>query len=171
MVNATASDRRLLDVHDDVGDVVVTTAIVGELDQALRGGLDVAFEQLRNLGVLQIMMQTVRAEQERVAGQHVEIERVDLHAFVHADGARHGVLEIAVRRGVDGLARDLAALDELVEQRVIFGELHDVRLAEQIDARVADVRDETVLADEHQRRAGRAHAALFGLGLAAPING
>ena len=70
-------------------------------------------------------------------------QRVDLDALVDADRAGDGVL---VRDLLDLLARELAALDELVEDRVVFGDLLHVAAAHQVDAAVADVGDEARVA-------------------------
>ena len=105
-----------------------------------------------------------------IAGQHFEVERVGLDALVGADGARDRVLVFRIRRRIDLVALDLAAPHQLVDERVILGELVHLVLPQQIDARVAHVRDEAAIAGDEQRRRGRAHAALLGLGLAAVID-
>ena len=107
-------------------------------------------------------MEPVGREEELVARQDLDEEGVDLDALVDADRAGDRVL---VRDLLDLLARELAALDELVEDRVVLGELLDPAVAHQVDAAVADVRDEAVRARDEQRRERRAHAALLGVGL------
>ena len=47
-----------------------------------------------------------------VTGEHVEVERVDLHALVHAYGARDRVLHVELR---DLVRRHTAALEQLVD--------------------------------------------------------
>ena len=106
-------------------------------------------------------MQPVGGEEELIAGQDLDGERVDLDPLVDADGAGDGVL---LRDLLDLLARELAALDELVEDGVIFGDLLDAAVAQQVDAAVADVGDEAVRAVDQERRERGAHAALLRVG-------
>ncbi len=143
---------------EDRGDVVFAAAIVGEIDQRFRRGVAVVREERGELfRVVRVAGETVRAETEAIAGENLDDERVDLDALVHADGARDRVLLSDL---FDLLARELAALDELVEDGVILGDLLHVAAAHHVDAAVADVRDEALLADDDERRQRRAHAAL-----------
>ena len=96
--------------------------------------------------VVQVGVQAVRAEQELVAGQDLEVERVDLDGLVDADRARDRVLVGLVRRGLEVSLRDAAAADQLVDQRVVLGELDDLAGAQHVDAAVADVGDEAAVA-------------------------
>ena len=56
---------------------------------------------------------------------------------------------------------DLLLLDELVVDVVIFGELLELAVAQQVDAAVADVHDERLVAEEERGHQRRAHAALL----------
>ncbi len=116
-------------------------------------------------------MHPVRAEQELVAGQDFEVHGVDLDGFIDADGARDRVLVRGVGRLGQRLARDLAVADELVDERVILGELLRAALADHVDAAVAHVRDEAALAQQQERRDRGTHAALVGFLLAAIVDG
>ena len=155
----------LAEAHEDGGDVVLAAPLVGELDERLGRGVAVLSPRygLELVGVLEVAVQAVEREEELVAGEHLDHERVDLDALVDADRAGDGVL---LRDLLDLLARELAALDELVEDGVVLGDLLDPAVAQQVDAAVADVGDEAVRADDEQRRERRAHAALAGVGLA-----
>ena len=82
---------------------------------------------------------------------------------------------LLVRRALDLLAVELAAADQLVHQRVILGQDVHLVLPREIDARIADVRDEAAqaiaAARDQQHGRGRAHAALVALGLRAIVDG
>ena len=58
--------------------------------------------------------------------------------------------------------------DELVDERVILGELLGAAVAHHVDAAVAHVPDEAALAEQQEGRDGGAHAAFVRL-LLAPI--
>jgi hypothetical protein len=157
-----------VDAQDDGGDVVVPAARVGVVDQLARDGGDAFLGKLaRDFLLVEVGVQTVGAEQKLVAGQDFQIDGVDLHRLVDAEGARDRVLVRGVGRLGQRLARDLAVADELVDERVIFGELHRLPAAHHVDAAVADMGDEAALADEQEGRNRGAHAALLGLFLAA----
>ena len=140
---STLGAGRLADADDDGGDVVVAAALVRDVDELLADLLDLAVgELLGQLGLVDVGVHAVGAHQEAVAGQDVEVERVDLDRAVDADGARDRVLVLLVRRALDLLAVELAAADQLVHQRVVLGEHVALVLAREVDAAVADVRDE-----------------------------
>ncbi len=84
-----------------------------------------------------------------------------LDGLVDADGARDGVLVGLVRRVVEVLLRDAPAPDELVDERVVFGELVHLPAPQHVHAAVPHVRDEAAVADDEQRRRRRPHAALL----------
>ena len=94
-------------------------------------------------------MQPVARENERVAGDELDDQRVDLDPLVDADRAGDRVLLLDL---LDLLAGELAALDELVEDGVVLGHLLDVAAARQVDAAVADVRDEALVPDDERAR-------------------
>src|SRR5690606_30089569 len=70
---------------------------------------------------------------------------------------------VLLREGLDLLAAQLSALEQLVPDGVVLGELLELAVAEQIDAAVADVRDEAAIADDEQGAQRGAHAALVGV--------
>ena len=131
------------------GDVVLAAAGVGQVDERLRDlVLGRLAEHAQDVGFLRVLAQAVAAQQEAVAREHVEVERVDLDAFVHADRARDGVLHVELG---DLLGREPAALEQLVDQRVILRQLVHRAAAHQVHARVADVREEAAAAGDEQR--------------------
>ena len=107
--------------------------------------------------VVVVAVQTVAAEQERVAGDHVEHQRVDLHVFLDADSARD---DVRVRRRAGLLAGHLAALHHLGRVAVVFGELVDLPGAHHVEPAVADVRHQALAADDEHHHERRAHAGL-----------
>jgi hypothetical protein len=66
---------------------------------------------------------------------------------------------------LDLLARELSALDQLVVDGVIFGDLLHAAAARQVDPAVTDVRDEAARAEDDERAERRAHAALLRIAL------
>ncbi len=131
---------------------------LASIDQRFGRGVRLEREERRELlRAVEVAGEPVGAEAEAVAREHLDHERVDLDALVDADGARDRVL---LRDLLDLLARELPALDELVVDGVILGDLLHAAAAHQVDAAVADVRDEALLADDDERRERRAHAAL-----------
>ena len=98
--------------------------------------------------------EAVRAEQEEVAGLGLDRERVDVDVGVGAERARdHGPLRVPLRL----LGRELAAADELGDQRVVLGQLLELPFADQVGARVADVADRDAAVLDERDRHRRAH--------------
>ena len=60
---------------------------------------------------------------------------------------------------------ELAGLDELVDERLVARDLHERVAAEDVAARVADLREEEDVVDERRGGDGRAHAAARAIGL------
>ncbi len=82
-----------LDADDDGRDVVVAAPGVGQVDELLGEQLDVvALERIDDPRVVQVGVQAVRAEQELVAGENFEVDRVGLDRLVDADRAGDRVL-------------------------------------------------------------------------------
>ena len=97
--------------------------------------------------------------------------RVPLDGLVDADRAGDRVLVGLVRGAVEALLGDAAAPDELVDQRVVLGQLDHLAGAQHVDAAVADVGDEAAVARDEQGRGRRPHAPLLRLGLALVVDG
>ena len=116
-------------------------------------------------------MQAVRAEQELVAGENFEVDGVGLDGLVDADRASDRVFVLLVRGGLEPLLGDAAALDELVDQRVVLGQLDHLPGAQHVDPAVADVGDERAVAGDQHGRAGGPHPALLRLGDPLVIDG
>src|SRR6185295_17020430 len=143
--------------------------------QLARHVLDLAIgELLGELVLVDVGVHAVRAQQEPVAGQDVEVEGVDLDRAVYPHGAGHRVLVLLVGGALDLLAVELAAADQLVHQRVVLGQDVALVLAREVDPAVADVGDEAAqvvaAAGDEQHGGGGAHAALVGLGLGARVD-
>ena len=164
--------RGAIDAHHHRGDVVVSATGVGEIDESLRRLRDVFLrQQIDGLGVVQVGVQAIRAQQELVTGQDFEIDGVALYVLVDAHRARHRVLVGLVGGVLDAVLGDLAAPDELVDQRVVLRELHHLAAPHQVDAAVTHVRDEAAIARDQQGGGGGAHAALVRLRLPAGVDG
>ena len=76
-------------------------------------------------------------------------ERVDVDVGVGADRARD---HRALRMRLGLLARELAALQQLVHERVILGQLLELAAADEVGARVADVPDRHLARPRRARR-------------------
>ena len=105
---------------------------------------------LDDLGIVVVVdhrREPVRAEQEDVAGLGPRPRTCRRRRRVGAERARdHGALRVQL--GL--LGRELAAADELGDERVVVGQLLERAVAEQVGARVADVadRDASSVVDE-----------------------
>src|SRR5450432_390023 len=159
---ALGVDRALFpDLHDEGGDVVFAAARVRELDERLDARVALEPERPRELvGRLQVAVKAVARENERVARDELDHEGVDLDPLVDAHRAGDGVLLLDL---LDLFATQLPALDELIEDRVVFGDLLDMPVAREINAAVADVRDEALVPHDHDRGERGAHSALVGV--------
>src|SRR5207302_2554735 len=87
-------------VDDDDGNVVLSAAIVGQLDERLAGllGAVVANQLLAEIVVLDQVGEAVGAEQVPVAGFGLESEQVDQHVLLEAHRPGDDVLQPAVAR-------------------------------------------------------------------------
>ena len=125
-------------VHDHAGDVVPTAVVVGLADQVVGdvGRVGQAPHRRRDLVGVDLVEQAVGAQQEPVAlvGEHRA--RVDEDLRVDAEGTGDDVA-LRVDRGL--VVGDLAVPLELGHQVVVVAELDELVVAEQVDARVADV--------------------------------
>ena len=93
--------------------------------------------------------QAVRAQQQPVAGFHVDLVQVGLQVRVAAERARdHRALRVRARL----LGRQLAGLDHVGHQAVVARQLLQLPLVEQVGARVAHLGDDQPLAFQHRRR-------------------
>ena len=93
MARGRVDGALLAELHDDGGDVVLAAAVVGELDERLDRRVALEGEVLAELlGRLEVAGEPVAREDERVAGQDLDDEGVDLDPLVDADGAGDGVL-------------------------------------------------------------------------------
>ena len=66
--------------------------------------------------------------------------------------------------------REAAGVDLLLDHGVVAGQAHQTSLAEQVRARVPDVRQVGLVAIDHQHDQRGAHAPGLGVGLARPAN-
>ena len=130
-------------------------ALIGDRGQDLLDG-----------GILQHAAQTVRTQQPavgRVGLADGDVgPRVDIEVAEHAHD--HVALRMVARLGLG----DAAGVDEMLHVAVILGHTHQVAVAQQIGAGVADMREHPVPLHQRDRRDGRAHAGqlAFALGLA-----
>ena len=145
------------DGETDRGDVVLAAPLQRQVDQQVRQLVALLREQLRQLVVLQVAVETVRAEDEEIAGQQICHQRVDRDRGLDSDRAGDDVL---VFRRRDLLLGDQPALELFLDDGVVLGELVRAAIPVEIDAAVADVPDHRLPAGGEQRDHGRSHAAL-----------
>jgi len=163
----------LTDLDDDDRDVVAAAAAVRVVDAALwdRGGVGVGQDALRRYlrrrgGIVgsqwvgEIVVQPVGAEQEAILGEHVEVLGVDIDGLVDPDRSRDRILD---RQIGDLFLGQPSAAQQLVDERVILGELMDLIVPREVDPAVADVRDEPASASEKQGAQRGAHPFLGGV--------
>ena len=133
-------------VDDDDGHVVASTRIVGLCDESVGGLLRIggAEQRGRDLGVGDLVDQSVAAQQEAVAADERKGPPVDLDVGIDAERPRD---DVAPRVGARLVLGDVAGGDEFLHVAVIDGDPSEPVVAQQVGARVADV-------GEHQRLGG-----------------
>ena len=146
--------------HD--GDVVVAAALEGDVDEKVGQRLALhGHHGLAELVVFHQVAQAVGAHQKLVAVLERHQKRVDLDLALKAHRAGDDVFEAAV---LGLLGPQQAGADLLVDQRVIFGDLHKAAAALDVAARVAHVGDVGPARPHQQHGAGGAHAGKLRIG-------
>jgi hypothetical protein len=127
-----------LQPEEDDGDVVPAARVVGRVDQP-RADLPErrpARQQLLEVGLVDHRGQAVGAEHEDVAPARGEDFDIDLNLRLWAKCARD---DRALRVCLSLLLRELAARDQLADERVVAREADEVAVAQQVRPRVAHV--------------------------------
>ena len=148
-----------LGLDGDDGDVVAAAAVEGLLDEPIdRGGQVGLQEQLEHVLRGHHVGQAVAAQQDAVAVEQLDVERVGAHVGIQPDGSRD---DVAVARCGGVFPRHGAGADELIDHGVVFRELPQLTLADQVGARVADVDHKGRATTDHggDQRGGHALAA------------
>ena len=91
-----------------------------------------------------------------VALAKLAVGEVDLHRVGRAERLQD---DVVVLEGLGLFLGELAGLDELVHERLVARQLHELALAHEVAARVADLREEEVVVDERRGGHRRAHPA------------
>ena len=126
-----------------------------------------ALEDRRHARLRDHRGEAVRADHEHVAVAGLIAPDVDLHVGLGAERAGDD-RALGMRLGL--LLGQLAAGHQLAHQRVVAGEALEPAVAQQVGARVADVRDrDLLLADVGGGHRG-AHAGALGLGARAVVD-
>jgi len=137
---------------------------VGEalVDERVDGALQAvpAAQDLLDVRVLDVAAEPVGAEQPDVPRLRRQDLGVDLRRGVHV--AEHAHEHGAPWVGLRLLLGDPAAVDEPLDEGVILRHLRESAVAQQIQARVADVREREFVADGREAAEGRAHARELG---------
>src|SRR5207248_8331110 len=129
----------LADLEEDDGDVVLAAALVRRADERLRRRLQIVavfLDAREDDLVLDHRGEPVRAEHEQVAGPAGDREGVGVDVRVGAERAGD---HRALGMGLGVLGGELAAADELGDERVVLGHLLELAVANQVGPRVADV--------------------------------
>src|SRR5258708_7795352 len=100
--------------------------------------------------------QAVGTQEQRVAAAQFAIGQVDLHRIGGAQGLQD---DVVVLEGLGFLFRQLPGLDELVHERLISRDKDELSVAQDVSARVADLRKEQMVIHECRRGDRRSHAA------------
>ena len=114
--------RRLVDLHQDRGDVVLPAAVVRELDEPPDRRVAAEGHDRRDVGVVEVPVEAVAAEEEARARLDAHDARVDLDVLAVTDGARD---DVAVRGPLRLLRGDEALVHLPGDERVVLGELLD----------------------------------------------
>ena len=160
----------LLEPEQDHGDVVPPAGVVGRGDQ-LAPGLGervAALEDLLDARLLDHRGQAVGVEHEHIAGACLVDVDIDVDVRLGAERAGdHGPLRVQL--GL--LFGQLAALDELADERMIAREAGQLAVAQHVGARVADVGDRDLALADVGRGDGGAHAARLRVGHGTVVDG
>ena len=163
-LSGSASPRERLEalaveLDDDDGDVVVAAGLVRALGEHLAGveRLGRSTRSTSRISSKRTMpREAVGAEEQRVAPAELDVREVDLHGV---GGAERLEDDVVVLEGLGLFFGELAGLDELVDERLVARDLHELLAAQDVAARVADLREEEVVVDERRGGDRRAHAA------------
>ena len=155
--------RDVADVQDHGRDVVGGAGVQALLEEPVRHLLRPV---LRGEGVLEVVVlddaaQPVRADQPAVARLRLQDPGVDLGGGVHV--AEHAHQHGAARVDHRLLLGDAAAVDEPLDEGVVRGDLLELTVAVEVDARVADVRERDLVADADEGAHGGAHPGELGV--------
>ena len=120
-------------VDDDDGHVVASTRIVGLCDESVGGLLRIggAEQRGRDLGVGDLVDQSVAAQQEAVAADEREGPPVDLDVGIDAERPRD---DVPPRVGARLVLGDVAGGDEFLHVAVIDGDPAEPVVAQQVGA-------------------------------------
>ena len=138
------------DLEEDDRDVVLAAARVRRVDERARRLVEVVdvHEQRLDLPVRDHRRQPVGADQVEVARLGRDRERVDVDVRLGAERPRdHRALRVHLRL----LRRELAAPQQLADERVVVRELLELLVADAVGARVADVADRDRAVGRHPR--------------------
>src|ERR1700730_2111442 len=156
------SNSQLVYFDEHRRDVVLAAALVRELDEALDADRPSHGNDGRDVIVSQISVQTVAAEEKAKAGSERDTSRVDLDVLAVADGTRD---DVAMRRTRCFLRSDEPLLQLPRDERMVLGQLFDVIAVDAINAAIADLRGDGVVAEDEQRANRGAHPALVTIDL------
>src|SRR5580704_18355418 len=144
--------------QDYCSNVVAASGVIGLLDQRI-GGLLRAGGFLQDAGDLRLgklPKQSIGAEQVGVAVAQKFFGDFHVHVLLDAERARQHILHAAAAGLLQG---DDSAADLLGDEGMIFCQLVQLLVAEQICAAVSDVRDAGTILEKAHGDDGGAHAA------------
>src|SRR5580704_4507964 len=147
-----------IELREHGGDVVLATALVRQIDELLHRRLPPHSDDTRDVGVLQVPVEPIAAEEKAHPRREGYPLRVDLHVLPVAHRARDDVL---VRRALRLLRRDETLFELPGDEGVVFRQLLDRRVVHEVDAAVAHLGGDRVVPEHEQRRDGGAHPAFF----------
>jgi hypothetical protein len=151
-------------------DVVQTAAPVGLGNERVHNALNrgARHEKLLQPAIVYHAREAIAGHQERVAP--LDFARVEIR--LHFAGRSHAARDdVGIRVIACLLRREHTRVHLLLHVGVILRELPERAVAEEIDARIADVSDEIATAVQHQHRGRGAHPLLVRLQQRALIDG
>jgi hypothetical protein len=147
------------DLRDDDGDVVGTTAGPREIDQ-LAGCLGQILgrgQHFLDLFIADDADQTIGAQHHPIATTQRLTRQHHLDVFLDAERLQD---DVRVLEQLGLLGRDLPRVEQLVDQRLIVGDLRQRPGPTEVRPAVTDLRDDDLRAHEHHAGQRRAHAVL-----------
>jgi hypothetical protein len=158
-----------VEVSDDAGDVVVASSRIREVDQAfgkLRERAH-ACHFLSNGLVMNETAQTIGAQQHPITASKLDEGQIDRNLL---GGAQRLQDDIGVLEGVGLVFGELPGFDQLIDERLVFGDQVQSTVSQDVATAVTDLPREEHLVDEACHRCGGSHPAARSVFLGREVN-
>src|SRR5579859_6215661 len=136
----------------------MATGQVGALGElfARRRRIGNGAQQLANVLEADHPAQSVRAQENRVSFAQLAKRKIDLNGIRGAESLQD---DVVVLERLGFLLGELPRLDELIDERLVARQLHELTLPKEIATRVAHLGEKEMVVEQRGRRDRRAHSA------------